>query len=479
MRHRSLSWRLLLWLLLAALLLALLPLLLLAPYDVPCADDFSYGAAARAAWRESRSLFAVLRAAGQVAAETYRTWQGSFSAIFLMALQPAVFGESLYALTPVLMLAALLIGLFCLCGSLFHRVFGLPRSFAACTAALLALFSTQLLPYPVESLYWYNGSVYYTFFFALSLTAFALAIPTVREGGAARIALLCLLCLVIGGGSYATALNVAVVLLSITLLEALLKKAGWKRLIPPLAALLLSFGLSVAAPGNRVRLLVGLSPLQAVAQSFVHGARFSVKLFTLPMLGLLLLLLALFLNAAPERHFRFRLPGLVTLYSFCLFSALFTPTLYAQNRAGDGRMLDVIFYAYVLLLALNLFYWVGWLRGRLRPKGDGTSLPLSHALLAVLLCLACCALALHQGQSFTSLTALGSLRSGEAARYRAIHGERLALLEDDAVRDPALPYYSSAPYLLFFDDVTVDPDAWENTAAAAYYGKDSVVLKID
>jgi hypothetical protein len=45
---------------------------------------------------------------------TYFNWQGSYSAIFLMCLQPAVFSERLYCLTPWLMSLSLFGGLFAL-----------------------------------------------------------------------------------------------------------------------------------------------------------------------------------------------------------------------------------------------------------------------------------------------------------------------------------------------------------------------------
>ena len=57
-------YRALLWLLLAALLCSLLPLLVLGRYDVPSADDFSYGAAAHQAYATTGSFFrAVAKAA--------------------------------------------------------------------------------------------------------------------------------------------------------------------------------------------------------------------------------------------------------------------------------------------------------------------------------------------------------------------------------------------------------------------------------
>lgn len=477
MKNLSLSYRLL-GLLLLALAVSLVPLLRLAPYDAPCADDYSYGAAVHEVWRTSHSPLAVLKTAARVTREIYLGWQGSFSAIFLMALQPAVFGERLYALTPYLMIGSLLLGSFCLMTALFHRVFRLPRSVGGCAAALLCLVSFQLIPYPVESLYWYNGSVYYTFFYSLSLLAYAITIRTVLCGGAGRTVLLCLLCLLLGGGNYATALNACLVLFSALILLLLVKQPGWKRLLLPLLVLFLAFGASVVAPGNAVRQRVPIPPLEAIGKSFLQGLRFCRQLFSLPVLALILTQAVLTWFAVGSEGFPFRFPALVTLYSFCLFSALFTPTLYTQNRAGDGRMVDIIYYMYLLLLSLNACYWTGWLRRR-HESAPSRTLPLLPALAAGLLCLGCCAGFLLQGHSLCSLVARGCLRSGEAAAYRACYETRLRLLEDASVREASLPAYPSQPYLLFFDDIITDPADWRNEAVAVYYGKDSVVLKLN
>ncbi len=36
--------------------------------------------------------------------------------------------------------------------------------------------------------------------------------------------------------------------------------------------------------------------------------------------------------------------------------------------------------------------------------------------------------------------------------------------------------YSEKPYLLFFDDITDDPENWKNMAVSAFYGKQTVKL---
>lgn len=474
----EITYRTLFCLLLIVLILSLIPLLVLGRCDVPSADDFSYGDVVYGTLRESGSFFRALRAAAEVCRDMYYGWQGTFAAVFLMALQPSVFGEGLYALTPWLMLSALLAGIFCLCRSLFSRLFGLSRSFSGCVGALLSLLAVQLIPCPVQSLYWYNGSVYYTFFFGLSLLAFALAVPTAQKGGW-RIVPLCLLCVLLGGSNYVTALNASILFTSMVLLLLLLRRPGWRFLLLPLAMLLAAFAINAVAPGNDVRqsyLSVHPDAVWAIKRSFVEALRSLRRFFSLPLLGGMIALYVLFWNSVSASPFPFRLPGLVSVYSFCVYSALFTPTLYAQGKLGDGRMEDIIFYALLLLLALNGFYWCGWLQRR-RERQSRTAQPLAVVLLCAALGLGCCAVYVSQGHGFTSLMALGNLRSGEAAAYHAAFEERLELLHDEEQRTVRLAPYPCTPYLLYFDDITDDPGDWRNLSVAAYYGKTTVILK--
>ena len=96
--HFRLPEKVAFWLALAAVVLMLVPMLLVARYNVPCADDYHFGAPTHAAWQATHSLAAVVKAAGEKVAERYANWQGTYSAMFLMALQPAVFGNGFVCL---------------------------------------------------------------------------------------------------------------------------------------------------------------------------------------------------------------------------------------------------------------------------------------------------------------------------------------------------------------------------------------------
>lgn len=462
-----------------ALAALLLPLLLLGRHAVPAADDFSYGAPAHLAYAESGSVLSAAAAAVDKTAESYTSWQGTFSAIFLMALQPAVFSESLYALTPFIMLAALLLGTFLFCRAFFGELLGLERELCAIIAAVLCALSTQLIPSPVQGLYWYNGAVYYVFFHGLLLASLATGITVINDGGRVSRILLCILALLIGGGNYVSALCAAILSVSSIVLLYILKDKRYSRLILPLFVLLAAFGLSIAAPGNAVRQAAqdaAFGPVQAVLTSFSQGAKYAAEWFSLPVAGALLFLCPLLWPAVKSSAYGFRFPAPVSVFSFCLFSAMFCPPLYAMGNVGDTRLLNIVFFSYLLLLAVNLVYWLGWLAKR-RPVQESKPLSFIHAAAGILALLLCCALGLFRGSSFSSLAAVSTLLSGEAAEYHACAQRRFEVLNDSSIKDAELERFPCQPYLLYFDDITEDPGDWRNVDMSTYYGKNSIVLK--
>ena len=66
---------------------------------------------------------------------------------------------------------------------------------------------------------------------------------------------------------------------------------------------------------------------------------------------------------------------------------------------------------------------------------------------------------------------------GSAATYKRETQQRLAILQDDSIKDAELAEYTVHPEMLFYWDVTPDENEWVNQATAIYYNKDSVRLK--
>ena len=503
------------WLLLAALLVSLIPLLILGRYAVPAKDDYSFSVESHQYYKETGNPLDAVRGAFDQARESYQTWQGTFSAIFLMALQPAVFGFSFYRITAALMIAAFLAGTFLFCHVLFTDVFLEKKQLGVSVASLVSLIGLQLMLSPAEGLYWYNGAVYYTFFYGIGLIAMAGLIRVINRGGWTRMTLLCLLGIFLGGGNYMTALCYALVGAGLLFLAILRKERTWWMGFPPYMLFFAAFAANAMAPGNAVRKLGmqlfehPMGPAAAILASFKAGLNYGAQWFRLPVLAMMLVLAGILLGHSVQKEatgeFPFRFPVLLTVGSFCLFSALFCPSFFSIGNEGPLRLLNAIWFSYVLLLAVNTYYWIGWATKKLQHRKQkaenqenqslvceigekdernskhrektggcaGVKLP----LLGITLGLLCCGFYVLRLGSYASIAAIGAIRSGEAQAYYTAAEERLAVLEDPAIEDAELEPYPCAPFMLYTDDISSNRLYFVNEDMARFYGKKSVIRK--
>ena len=501
----------------AVYLLSLVPVLYIARYAAPSADDFNEGTAARLAFLAG-GFPAAVKAAFAETARLYRVWIGYFSSMFLTQLQPAAFGEKFYAVTPALMLASLSGGVFFFFRRLFVRRMRLSKDAAQAAAAVFLLTAVQNLPGRNEALYWYSGAVNYTFFFGLALIFLgALAgdgpVKNEREDGSGKAAAwktaaLSLLGFCLGGCNYMTALSLAVVLFFYLLYEAFAAggKAGKSpRRLParkwiPAAAFYLGFLVSVAAPGNRVRGggMNGMPPVTAVLTSFKYVYEYCFDQWTGKTVLIGLMLCAVFLDRLvreyrAETGFRFPYPAVVFAGGICLAAANITPPLYAGGNIIAGRLKALIFLQYLLILALLVFYGLGFLRRVMEERGgqnektrtaeEAAGACFTRTAFAVLWVLFaagaffCARRVISNPYYFTSSAAAADLLNGTAAEYGAQQEARWAVLHDPSVPDAELEPFTVRPQLLYFSDITEDKEAWENRGMAEFYEKNSVILK--
>ena len=88
------------------LIISIIPILWISQYLHPFGDDYVFGAYVYNVWNTTHSFPACIQAAWNVAMTMYHTWQGTYSACFLMALQPGIFGQ--YWLGPIILLFSLI-----------------------------------------------------------------------------------------------------------------------------------------------------------------------------------------------------------------------------------------------------------------------------------------------------------------------------------------------------------------------------------
>ena len=229
--NKQLSIRLIACLCVCALVFSLLPLYALAMYNHPFYDDFGFSVRIHHVWTDTGSVAEAVREAWRNMLSTRQTWQGNYTATFLSGIQPGVFDEDLYFLTTCILLTSLIAGCAALIAAALRRLLNADWAAVALIASLLLFLIVQMTPAVDEAYFWFNGGIGYTFNYALLALAGSLAIRLWRCGtkrrAALHVAVLAVLLVLLGGGSYTSGLF-ALVGFGFVGLLAFCRKSRWR-----------------------------------------------------------------------------------------------------------------------------------------------------------------------------------------------------------------------------------------------------------
>ena len=251
MKNKLAKWKP--YIFLAVLLASLVPLVWLGRYNYPTGDDYYYGTEAHLVWQQTGSIPQAISAACAGVAKSYQIWQGTYSALFLMYLAPNAFSNTAYHLVTFVILLLL-------CGSIFYLLRPLVCHFlpGICgewitISSVFSFLCIQTVAFQSDSFYWYNGSMYYTGFFAVTLFFLGTLLRYLYNGKKILMLPLLLFAIFLGGGNYVSLLPCMLFVVTVTFL--LLLQRNKKTYVCGItsAVLLLSFAVSAMAPGNQVR----------------------------------------------------------------------------------------------------------------------------------------------------------------------------------------------------------------------------------
>ncbi len=497
------------------LALALVPMVAISAFDHSYADDWHYGVDAHLALEAGKGVAGAIAAAAAEVVDTFFSWQGTYSAIFFMALQPGVWSEELYGVGAVAIMAALVVSTLYASSVLVRDVLGGSRSTAVAAASAVLLLQTQLMPSPVEGIWWYNAAIYYTFYHALMLVAAGLGVRLLRGGTRVRTytpvgtvvrsLLLVALAFVIAGGNFVTALVAGLLLAAGVAAGVRCCNRRGLLLLLALAVFVAGFAASMAAPGNAIRQETqfagdALGVVATLIKSGLAAGEYLVLWTNGYLLLMLALVLPLLVRAARRSTCSFRYPGAALMGSFALFAASFTPTFYSMGYVGPGRVQNIRYDLFVILVLVCATWLAGWWVRR-REQGtvakeasDGTKAapadspaptaptpaPLSYgrfaAVVVAVLVLSVTALALDERHvdDLVSLSAARSLATGEAVEYDTQVRERIERIETSPDAEVEVPFITTAPKVLFMGDIRDNMDTYINYRLAQWYGKDAI-----
>lgn len=462
----------------AAYILLMIPIIYIGKYDKPSADDYGYAASTYHAWITTHSADAVLEAVTGRVKNSYDTWQGTFSSIFMMALNPAAFDYRLYKLVPAFIVAMLSLACFAIAKVLLGDICKKEHWYWIIAGSALSILTIEKMHTSPSGIYWYNAAVHYTFMHSimiLMLVSCIKMVQTNRISGRILFAVLSVLFAIASGGSnYATCLMGLVFLGSVSVLLAICYKRKALLCLIPLIPYAVSFYLNVTAPGNAVRqgYYQGMPAFRSILYSFKSAGLYAIEWMDIFTFLLMVILWPVFWNGLKNVAFRFPMPGIVLAYSFCMVAMGFTSSYYSMGTEGLSRLHNVVKITYQMLLIFNEAYFIGWL-----SKKRMLAVP-AFGLAAVVIVMFCTVIfASNKAGTFTTYAAAYYLKTGEAAMFYNEYMERKMILEHSSETDIVLKPYQFRPWLLYIDDITTDSADWRNEMVSYWYGRSSVRLE--
>lgn len=471
---------------------SIVPLLLIGKYNHPSADDFGYSVSVKQGVENNASTIEIVKIAIDTSKEYMNKWQGLYTSAFLLALQPAVFGEQYYALTTIIMLLVIAAGVFALIYSIVHNVLQSKCRSWYVVAAILFMYIIQGMPDPVEGLFWFNGAVNYLFFWGLFLVNISILISYFNKDRA-YISLLIsfILSFLISGGNHITGF-VNIMFVCCIFAYSLYKKRRIL-IVFSLVSAILGFVVNLTAPGTAIRMVSdGVSNPSVIKtvvrcgyQSLVSHSHY----FTFTFLILLLVLTPFIIDLirSTEKKIKIDLKvcfGIVIL-DFVIIAAMYCLPYYAMGVFGEGRVENTIFATYTVLMVITYSCLVGYLQEyalgqdiyiKVIYKSENNKL-VRIGLAAIIVCMVSYIAVVGNGikDYSTGMKALTDM--SEAKMYDMEYQKRMSLINDESVEDVVIEAFKTKPYLLFFSDIERDCTHWKNKSMASYYKKNTISLE--
>ena len=448
-------------------------------YVYPQGDDFEYGAYAHQAIEAGYGLQGALGGAAKMVAKSYQIWQGTFSSIFLMALQPGIWGEKYYHLTPLLLIGLLLSALFFFMDSLFRKVCGAKKREVFLLFLMAAFLMTQLVPAQVSAFYWWNGAIHYTgaIAFLLYMVSFVIRAAVGTSKKKFYITAACVAAVMVGGGNLVTALIGSVLVIYALIAVGISKRRELlKYILTPGMALASAFIINIAAPGNWIRQensgeIIEYGIIGSIIKSFEVCTEYALGEW-IDIFWILMVLSAMPLLSKIASRFRFSypLPGIVSLAAFCMLSAMYTPQLYAIGEWDTGRIQNIIYDMFIIETLVLEFYWLGWIQKQNALSWDIGMTWKWYAACSAAGMAAFVLTAAADPESMTSSAVLAAVSNGEAQEYADAIQENIRKIkrspDDELIQIQEPP---QKPEIFKSNEI----ETWRY-GTAAYYGKNKI-----
>lgn len=488
---KKITYRRIALVMLGLFFLSLLPILYCSFFNYATGDDLWEGAAAYRVLVNHGSIKEFFTAVFEWAKVDYLGWEGNWSSIILWCLEPSIWGEKVYCITPW-------IALFFLCGGTTYflayylkKYLTVDFSFWLIVAVIVCFFSIQYMPYVRSGIFWYTGMVNYVVPYGLCLASFVWADKYIETGKKRYLIFISLTFAYIGGAGY-TPVVLAFEGLFLIILVCLFGQKHENRLrslglILPLVLLIIGFLFSAVSPGNAARggesyyfgaTRAFMTILESIKQGFLGAINWFVSVRPLFLSAPLLFIVTWEQIDISRIKWKLNNPVLVPVFLFLISCSVYAPGIYAQSEVSGG-VPDSIYFVFLLTYALGIIYLTCYVKKKVTDKkkqfsrsGLAEKLRISIILCEILFCMI---FGKYLLGNMTDYICIDFIRSGQLQDFEYQMQERLRILHDPEIKEVVLPEMNSEQGPFMHMALLSDPNAYTNQATARFYGKESVI----
>jgi hypothetical protein len=475
-------------------LVTLIPVFWVSIHDYATGDDLGYGALVHRALVQHASIGAFFNAFAETFKAQYFGWGGTWSSTVLWILEPSIWGEKFYIITPFIALLSLFIGIYFILKEILGVRFGLKKEAISIIVCFTVFMIVQYMPYTKGGIFWFPGMAQYTLAYGFSLLSICWILCWLRTKEKKYFTLSCLAMTYLGGAGYPEAvfvfLSYAVIFLLVIIHKDKEHLCNAGLLLIPIAFETVGVIVSAAAPGNKIRGGSGFGfsigrVVNAVIFAFFHGT-INVFQFCIHVRPMILLFAAVILISykcfkVEKCRISMNHPFIAAVSLFLIYCSSYAPEGYVKTaEAGfSGGMYDSYFYFFVLLSVILLSYLTCgfklYLIGRHNSKNNSKTIDRLLIYFMLFSLVFCIAFGKHLIGNSLDYTCINYIRSGQMADFELQMQERLAILEDTSISDAVVPEMNPEQGPLMHMALLSDPNAYTNKNTELFYGKTSVI----
>lgn len=470
----------------ALMVVSLIPVYRLALYSTPFYDDYGYSQHIRLQIQENGfNIMSLIKGCIDCVKHEWVYEQGTYTSAVMMALVPIAWNIRQYWLGVFWIITSIVIGTFVLGWTLSKYLLDANVKQRITIGAFLTIVLTQLIYSAQQGIYWYDGAVHYTFMQGLLFLTVSAWIKTLFTSSKGKIIawgiISAILAFLSAGVNFISTLQGMVFLVSIIIICLILKHKAWMSLIPAVVTYSVGMALNILAPGNSCRgayyTEVKKGALESIGLSFVAAFQYLWEMTGFILIVAMLVAIPLLWNVACKRKFSYRFPGLVSLFSFCVYATGFTPGFYGMGYAGLARMFCSVKFTLLVLIFINEAYWIGWIKNKFEGKVKSElKNNVWYFLCCAVLAVVCVWTSNNQAGTCLSYGCYYYIHSGEAANYYNDFYGWVDTIENSGPDVVLEPLHWKPWFLCQKVELSTNPEMEQNKAMAWWFGKNSIRL---